>query len=508
MKTLLTMQRVGSTLTYLYMAAHNRKFYNAEKYQLGEMLGPGWPDRMNKFRNLDRYKTHQWRQFYDRFCNKDFDFSINGRVKFLNDMERENKKFSIKVMVDHIDKNNIWPWFQDYTKDKSVIVLRRKDLFRTILSTCVQYEIGWNYTHDRGDSELYSVLKSHPITLSKFEGSTHNIIKFDLLLQQYIENNNCTELLYEDLSHDFLQKYFDLDDSDVKKVLEFKSYSYIDYEKYITNIEEVKDYFNKIFSETHSNINSDAALSMISRSKKEKEDPDFSKVCYTNSVTPEENSSNTHAHITHNMNLDVINAAVDYYWTNSDPRFWHPVTVYNSGNVISNLDRLQESKKIEWKVGAYKKGKYIYELNKYGHWVRYRTDELSNKHDYKWSTDIYPYSDNVISKEIKKFMDVLEIETWRARLLYMDKNCNMLMHKDSPEITRCSMNFNLVGNAPITFDTEMISYEAALLNVSQCWHAVKTDDEEERLTLKIIIKEHTFEEMYDILKTNGFIQAA
>lgn len=188
-------------------------------------------------------------------------------------------------------------------------------------------------------------------------------------------------------------------------------------------------------------------------------------------------------HCSHNIDTDVLlRNAHGCIWEKRDATF-------DTKGCIE-VDELPN------KVGRWKVGDWYYELNHKMNWMRWSRD--GERFSYTWSRrtnkgDDKNYAEQMIENEVAHFMNTIGIEDWGWRFLKVMPDDHMIWHIDSPKHAPCSINIALKDKSPIVFDDSELTYECALIGVSDRWHTVKSG-ESERLTFKIIPRA-SFEEV-------------
>ena len=116
--------------------------------------------------------------------------------------------------------------------------------------------------------------------------------------------------------------------------------------------------------------------------------------------------------------------------------------------------------------------------------------------------------EKVFMSETKKFMDYLDIQTWRVVLLHVGVNDNFMWHRDSPLNSPANINITLKEKTPILIDDDAfkgeILYDTALMAASRFWHNVATPKKEDRQAFKIIPME-CVEAVAEKMKNKGLL---
>jgi hypothetical protein len=182
-------------------------------------------------------------------------------------------------------------------------------------------------------------------------------------------------------------------------------------------------------------------------------------------------------HCSHNIDTNVL-------LNNAPGCHWFPIDqTFDIKNCIE-VDVLPNQ------IGRWKVGDWYYELNEKMNWMRWSYD--GERFKYTWSrrknrNHEFNKSEKLIENEVQKFMETIDIHDWGWRFLKVMPDDKMIWHIDSPNHAPCSINITLKDPSPIVFDDGEISYDCALIGVSNKWHTVKSGLSE-RLTFKIIPK--------------------
>jgi len=193
-------------------------------------------------------------------------------------------------------------------------------------------------------------------------------------------------------------------------------------------------------------------------------------------------------HCSHNINKDIL-------LDNVDACGWYPIDQTFNTNGCVEVDTLPNE------IGRWKVGDWYYEKNNKLNWMRWSYD--GERFKYTWSKrknkgQTFNKSEQKIEDEVQKFMNAIDIKDWGWRYLKVMPDDKMIWHIDSPNHAPCSINITLKDSSPIVFDDCEISYDCALIGVSDKWHTVKSGTTE-RLTFKIIPKA-SFNEVQHKLK--------
>lgn len=182
-------------------------------------------------------------------------------------------------------------------------------------------------------------------------------------------------------------------------------------------------------------------------------------------------------HCSHNIDTNVL-------LDNMNNCHWYPVDqIFDTSNCV-------EVEELPNKIGRWKVGEWYYELNDKLNWMRWQYN--GERFKYTWSRrknkgNTFNEHEQLIENEVEKFMSTIGVDDWGWRFLKIMPDDKMIWHIDSPNHAPCSINISLKDKSPIVFDDREVSYDCALISVSDEWHTVKSGDTE-RLTFKIIPK--------------------
>jgi hypothetical protein len=156
--------------------------------------------------------------------------NLKEKINFLEKERIEGREYSVKVLAYQV--KTCREWFDKFYKDWDKIILLRKDRWRAFLSYEIQSYLKWNSrtTHNRQD-EMISNLKPFLIDLPRVKRWFDEYI--------LLETHKGSRIYLEDISHDSLCNFFNLDFKQ-----NFHKYT-TDYEPYILNLEEIKLEFYK-----------------------------------------------------------------------------------------------------------------------------------------------------------------------------------------------------------------------------------------------------------------------
>lgn len=191
--------------------------------------GSSW---VQKFVNKYNTINYNAKDLYDYFGKK-VEGTVNQKIDFLNTERKSGQEYSVKYFTYHKPVNT--QWFKDFYKDSAIIKLNRKDKYRAFLSYIAQYVTGWRFHNPKkiGDVNLFSEVCKELIAPEEAMKEWFERYK------SFVEyNNHVEEWVYEELSHNYLCNKLNISNVDIRD-----SYSSINYEKRIININEVKKYF-------------------------------------------------------------------------------------------------------------------------------------------------------------------------------------------------------------------------------------------------------------------------
>jgi len=161
---------------------------------------------------------------------------LKTKLDLLKWERKRGNEYSMKIMAQELlpFKKFSVLIFDFYRNYKFIIFKRNK--YDSFISNEIQNHTKWLYMHNKNDNEklLESYLEANNLTI-KFEDFVNYCDTYDQVLSvfNYVEKNYNHDILhYENLSD--VKKYFQVDTN--YPIEKFN----IDYNKYITNIEEVK----------------------------------------------------------------------------------------------------------------------------------------------------------------------------------------------------------------------------------------------------------------------------
>lgn len=171
--------------------------------------------------------------------------SIELKINFLEEQRKKGIEYSYKINPIDIHNLNLKDWFDEFYKDWEKIILHRRNKWNPFLSFVVQNHLGfqdqldyWPYetTHstvdDPVEKKIISKLKPFYIT--------HEDIEFFWYNEDLLNTWDGTKIYLEDHmpdAHNSLCSYFNV--SIPQKIFKIK----LDYEKYVLNLAEAKDWF-------------------------------------------------------------------------------------------------------------------------------------------------------------------------------------------------------------------------------------------------------------------------
>jgi len=201
----------------------------------------------------------------------------------------------------------------------------------------------------------------------------------------------------------------------------------------------------------------------------------------------------------------------------TDPKIWkvrnplleHRKVMFNPEDVV-----YCKPEEIPDKPGFYDTGDgYLYSLKEAsGVWSRYEKDNIIDGHitlaepDIKsWKTYDCPYK-NAIMNEARKWTESVGVERWKIDFQIMPKNGSLQTHMDSTYWFTCSYVIQLKHPTPVVFyaknpehSGEYFYKKAALLNITEEWHSVNNYDDEERMVMRIHVRDKSYREIYECM---------
>lgn len=241
-KLLLTLPRSGSHWVQSYLHLHNIKFNNVSEYNLQEFfkLNLAQPQQF-------AYKSNKAKEEFQKILlesNIDGSSSVTEKMKFIWSEQDKNRHYSICVMVHQVFLDiGAEKLFNHITRNYDIVTLVRKDLWKACLSELIQKNTEWNHSHHiTGKYHKKNLLEKikNKITIKNYHNEIINYMLCSLILNNI---NTPYKLYYEDLSDEFLAEYFHAGKD--KKIHKYHKFN-INYEKYVKNINEIKEFFNKV----------------------------------------------------------------------------------------------------------------------------------------------------------------------------------------------------------------------------------------------------------------------
>ena len=189
---------------------------------------------------------------FEFFNIRQYDFnignftSIESKINFLENKRKRGYEYSHKVLAEDIDNLEIKNWFDEFYKDWEKIILHRKDKWNPFLSRVVQTNINndntyWDQETAHETQDIPNVEKKIICKLKPFYISREDVVlfwKYEDLLNEW----DGIKLYLEDFMpdvHKSLCKYFNVN------ILKTHNKINLDYEKYILNLTQAKDWFNR-----------------------------------------------------------------------------------------------------------------------------------------------------------------------------------------------------------------------------------------------------------------------
>ena len=191
--------------------------------------GSSWVQKyVNKYNTIN----YNAKDLYDYFGRK-VEGTFYQKIDFLNTGRKLGQEYSVKYFTYHEPVNT--QWFKDFYKGSTIIKLNRNDKYRAFLSYIAQYETGWRFHNPKkiGDVNLFSKVCKELIATEEAMKEWFERYKSFVEYNDYVE-----EWVYEELTHKYLCNKLNISNVDIRD-----SYSSINYEERIININEVKKYF-------------------------------------------------------------------------------------------------------------------------------------------------------------------------------------------------------------------------------------------------------------------------
>lgn len=224
-RILITNRRYGSTLLHTYIASANKS---------EEVI----PIRLHpEFFNPN----------FTSFSIGDNFSSIELKIKFLEEQRKKGIEYSYKINPIDIHNLNLKDWFDEFYKDWEKIILHRRNKWNPFLSYVVQNQLAivsnaphWpfktthSYWNQRGSVEEKIISNLKPFYI------THEDIEWFWFNDDLLNTWDGTKIYLEDHmpdAHNSLCSYFNVNMP--QKIFKIK----LDYEKYVLNLTEAKDWF-------------------------------------------------------------------------------------------------------------------------------------------------------------------------------------------------------------------------------------------------------------------------
>ena len=156
-------------------------------------------------------------------CRSDEPFWEGNPIQFLESERKLGKEYCYKVHIHHIEEH--LDWFQRFYKPEEIYILRRRNLWNQYLSHLYQHENKWRLTN---------TVFPHAINKTPKEAFNYkNTLKLFLTWQDRLNDFNYDTIYYEDIEYKIDHIIFS---------------KYINYEKYFTNIGEIKSYYEVLYN--------------------------------------------------------------------------------------------------------------------------------------------------------------------------------------------------------------------------------------------------------------------
>jgi hypothetical protein len=222
-RILITNRRYGSTLVHKYIESANKFEYVIPIDFDPEFFNP----------------------IFTSFNVGDNFSSIELKIKFLEEQRKKGIEYSHKINPIDIHNFNIKDWFDEFYKDWEKVILHRRNKWNPFLSYYVQENLAiannaphWVFgsTHSYWDDPVEEkiIRKLKPFYI------THRNIEYFWYNEDLLNTWDGTKIYLEDHmpdAHNSLCSYFDVNIP--QKLFKIK----LDYEKYVLNLAEAKDWF-------------------------------------------------------------------------------------------------------------------------------------------------------------------------------------------------------------------------------------------------------------------------
>lgn len=144
-----------------------------------------------------------------------------------------------------------------------------------------------------------------------------------------------------------------------------------------------------------------------------------------------------------------------------------------------------------------------------GVWSRFRPNDGRLGHVILAEPDIFGYKKYdcphklKIINEVEKWTKPLGIEKWKVDFQRMPTGGSLQPHIDSTYWFTCSYVVQLKHATPVKFhdcrdpkyNGEYYYKKAAVLNITEEWHSVKNDDTEERMVMRVHVRDKSYREI-------------
>ena len=244
-RILITNRRYGSRLVHKYIECANTSKHVLSIHNSTEFLN---------YRNTSFYTGHYHVASYqdtyqDNIWLGDKFSSIELKIKFLEEQRKKGIEYSHKVIPIHFIECNmdIKGWFDEFYKDWEKVILHRKNKWNPFLSYVIQDNLRDQLGNSEWEDEFTHSLRNHPVeeriisNLKPFY-VTHYNIEYFWYHEDLLNTWDGTKIYLEDHmpdAHNSLCSYFNINMP--QKIFKIK----LNYEKYVLNLAEAKDWFYK-----------------------------------------------------------------------------------------------------------------------------------------------------------------------------------------------------------------------------------------------------------------------
>jgi len=208
-------QRTASTLVNKFAISHNKIGYN--EFFLGD-----YKLINNQIVKVSKLLRPAWSESYT---------AIKNKFEYLEQQKKENKHYSIKIFPYQLICLGFTEQIYNYLKDYKIITINRP-CFDSFLSNCYKKATKGRFGH----ITINDIPEIVEFTISKKE--VNYFLNRWLLERNFISTLNPITLNYSDLTIPYLQSLFNTDY--VPSTIPIN----LNYECMVTNLYEIKEYFN------------------------------------------------------------------------------------------------------------------------------------------------------------------------------------------------------------------------------------------------------------------------